>query len=324
MPKAPGTWGSLVALLFVPLWQLLPGWAYAVLLAAGLVFGVWLCGKVARDLGVHDHEGIVWDEFVGIWITFWLVPAGWHWLLAGFVLFRVMDILKPWPISWVDRHVDGGLGIMLDDILAGVAAWAVLQGLIVALADDCAAGRGRAALPDGRSCPCSDREMDDHAPRQPAVRLPAFTAASGCQSASSVQVVGLFPNAAVLNVDGQRKLVRVGGRGPGDVEVVSADARGAVLRVDGVERRYELSREYSGGYAAPARTQLSVAKGLGGHYWVAGSIDGQPVQFLVDTGATSVAINENQARRLGIDHRVDGKPMVVSTASGTAKAWRSI
>jgi len=142
------------------------------------------------------------------------------------------------------------------------------------------------------------------------------------QSASSVQVVGLFPNAAVLNVDGQRKLVRVGGRGPGGVEVVSADARGAVLRVDRVERRYELSREYSGGYAAPARTQLSVAKGLGGHYWVAGSIDGQPVQFLVDTGATSVAINENQARRLGIDHRVDGKPMVVSTASGTAKAWR--
>ncbi len=133
MPKAPGTWGSLVALLFVPLWQLLPGWAYVLLLAAGLVFGVWLCGKVARDLGVHDHEGIVWDEFVGIWITFWMVPAGWHWLLAGFVLFRVMDILKPWPISWVDRHVDGGLGIMLDDILAGVAAWAVLQGLIVAL-----------------------------------------------------------------------------------------------------------------------------------------------------------------------------------------------
>jgi len=147
--------------------------------------------------------------------------------------------------------------------------------------------------------------------------LPAFVLA-----APMVQVVGLFPGAAVLNVDGQRKLVRVGQTGPGGVEVINADATGALLRVDGVERRYDLSREYSGAYAAPSKTQLSVAKGTGGHYWIAGSINGQSVQFLVDTGATSVAINENQARRLGIDYRVDGRPMVVSTASGTAKAWR--
>ncbi len=142
------------------------------------------------------------------------------------------------------------------------------------------------------------------------------------QAASMVQVVGLFPGAAVLNVDGQRKLVRAGQTGPGGVEVISADASGALLRVDGIERRYDLSREYSGAYAAPIKTQLSVAKGTGGHYWIAGSINGQSVQFLVDTGATSVAINENQARRLGIDYRVSGRPMVVSTASGTAKAWR--
>ena len=142
-------------------------------------------------------------------------------------------------------------------------------------------------------------------------------------SAPMVQVVGLFPGAAVLNVDGQRKLVRVGQAGPGGVEVVSADSRGAVLRVGGVERSYGLSREYSGaGYAAPEKTQLSVAKGVGGHYWIAGSINSQPVQFLVDTGATSVAINENQARRLGIDYRAAGQPLLVNTASGTAKAWR--
>lgn len=142
-------------------------------------------------------------------------------------------------------------------------------------------------------------------------------------SAPMVQVVGLFPGAAVLNVDGQRKLVRVGQTGPGGVEVVSADSRGAVLRVGGVERSYGLSREYSGaGYAAPEKTQLSVAKGVGGHYWIAGSINSQPVQFLVDTGATSVAINENQARRLGIDYRAAGQPLLVNTASGTAKAWR--
>lgn len=137
-----------------------------------------------------------------------------------------------------------------------------------------------------------------------------------------VQVVGLFPGAAVLNVDGQRKLVRVGQTGPGGVQVVSADSAGAVLRVEGVERHYPLSRELSGGYAEPERKQLSIAKGQGGHYWVAGSINGHPVQFLVDTGATSVAINENQARRLGIDYRVNGKQIVVGTASGTAKAWR--
>lgn len=141
-------------------------------------------------------------------------------------------------------------------------------------------------------------------------------------AAPRVQVVGLFPGAVVMNVDGQRKLVRVGQAGPGGVEVVSADGTGAVLRVEGVERRYGLSRELSVGFAEPERRQVSIAQGQGGHYWVAGSINGQPVQFLVDTGATSVAINENQARRLGIDYRVDGRQIVVGTASGTAKAWR--
>lgn len=146
--------------------------------------------------------------------------------------------------------------------------------------------------------------------------------ASTVTAAPRIQVVGLFPGAAVLNVDGQRKLVRVGQTGPGGVQVISADSKGAVLRVEGVERHYGLSRELSSGFAEPERKHLSIAKGQGGHYWIAGSINGQPVQFLVDTGATSVAINENQARRLGIDYRVDGKQIVVGTASGTAKAWR--
>jgi aspartyl protease family protein len=142
------------------------------------------------------------------------------------------------------------------------------------------------------------------------------------QAVEQVQVVGLFPNAAVLLVDGQRKLVKVGQSGPGGVQVLSADSRGALLRVAGVERRYELSREYTGAFVAPVKKQVSLAKGPGGHYWTAGSIDGQTVQFLVDTGATSIAMNDAQARRLGIDYRVSGQPTVVSTASGTAKAWR--
>ena len=148
-------------------------------------------------------------------------------------------------------------------------------------------------------------------------------AASLTQAAPEhVLVVGLFPNAAVLNVDGQRKLVKVGQVGPGGVEVVSADSRGAVLRINGRTRRFELSREYSEGFSAPSKQQISIARGLGGHYWVAGSVDGHPMQFLVDTGATSLAINEQDAKRLGLDYRVKGRPMLANTANGTAKGWK--
>lgn len=134
MPRAPGTWGTLVGLPFVLLWASLPLWGQGLVLVASIVFGVWLCGKVARELGVHDHEGIVWDEMVGIWLTCFLLPAEPLWLALGFVVFRVMDIAKPWPISWVDRHVHGGFGIMLDDVLAGVAAWGVMQAFVWAWA----------------------------------------------------------------------------------------------------------------------------------------------------------------------------------------------
>lgn len=142
------------------------------------------------------------------------------------------------------------------------------------------------------------------------------------QAQPSVQVVGLFPGAAVLVVDGQRKLVREGQTGPGGVQVVSVDRNGARLRVAGVERQYPLGREYGSGFAAPTRQQVSVAQGAGGHYWVSGSVNGQSTQFLVDTGATSVAMNEAHARRLGLDYRVSGSPLTVSTASGTARAWK--
>lgn len=140
---------------------------------------------------------------------------------------------------------------------------------------------------------------------------------------TQVQVVGLFPNAAVLLVDGQRKLVKVGQTGPGGVQVLAADSKSARLRVDGIERSYSLSREYNqNGMAAPQKSQVSINRGVGNHYWVAGSIEGFPVQFLVDTGATSVAMNEDQARRLGIDYRVLGRPLVASTAGGNVNGWR--
>ncbi|MCW9016490.1 MAG: phosphatidylglycerophosphatase A, partial [Kangiellaceae bacterium] len=80
-------------------------------------------------LKTHDHPGIVWDEFAGMFVTFLFIPITWQNLIAGFILFRLFDILKPWPIKWVDKKVSGGLGIMLDDILAGLAACGCLHGL---------------------------------------------------------------------------------------------------------------------------------------------------------------------------------------------------
>lgn len=129
-PKAPGTAGTLAAaVLFWPL-SLLSWQAYLVLLVVSALIGIYLCGKTARDWKVHDHSGIVWDEFVGFWITMFAVPATWYWVLAGFVLFRLFDIWKPWPIRHFDRHVHGGVGIMLDDIVAGVFAWLTLSLLV--------------------------------------------------------------------------------------------------------------------------------------------------------------------------------------------------
>ena len=127
-PKAPGTFGTLTAIpIYLVLIQYVNSPFYLIIVVLMSVIGFWLCGKTAEDLGVHDHPGIVWDEIVGFLITMFQAPLGWVWVLVGFALFRVFDILKPWPINWLDKKVEGGVGIMLDDILAGVFAWVVLQ-----------------------------------------------------------------------------------------------------------------------------------------------------------------------------------------------------
>ncbi|GAB3463930.1 retropepsin-like aspartic protease family protein [Azotobacter salinestris] len=152
----------------------------------------------------------------------------------------------------------------------------------------------------------------------------ALALAAGLAAAAEVRVVGLFPGAAVINLEGRRQILRIGQEGPGGVRLLEADSRGALLQVDGVARRYELTRDYGAGegFAPPGRASLGIARGEGGHYWVAGSIGGQPVQFLVDTGATTVALSESQARRLGIDYRRGGRPVRVSTANGIAQGWQ--
>ncbi len=100
---------------------------YLLMVAVAFFVGVWICGVSGRELGVHDHGGIVWDEFVGFWITMAAAPSGWGWIVVGFLLFRLFDIWKPWPIRWADRRVSGGLGVMLDDLIAGLYALLILQ-----------------------------------------------------------------------------------------------------------------------------------------------------------------------------------------------------
>jgi phosphatidylglycerophosphatase A len=124
--KAPGTFGTLAAVPLFYFASYLSNSMFLFLLILMSVIGVYLCGKAAADVGVDDHPAIVWDEFVGFFITMYLSEVTWLTLLVGFVLFRLFDILKPWPISVVDKNLHGGFGIMLDDILAGFAAMAVM------------------------------------------------------------------------------------------------------------------------------------------------------------------------------------------------------
>jgi phosphatidylglycerophosphatase A len=126
-PVAPGTAGTLVGLVVYGGIAGLPLPAYLAVLGVFVVAGIGICGRTAADLAVHDHPGIVWDEIAGLLVALCGVPVGWQWTAAGFVLFRVFDILKPWPIHWVDRRVGGGLGIMADDVLAGSYVAAILH-----------------------------------------------------------------------------------------------------------------------------------------------------------------------------------------------------
>lgn len=129
-PVAPGTAGSAVAVAPALVLAALPLPAALAVIVAAFFFGIWLCGRVGRRLGVHDHSGIVFDEFVGLWLVLVLIPPQWSWWLAGFVLFRLFDAVKPWPIGWLDRRIHGGLGVMLDDLLAAGFALAVV-GIVI-------------------------------------------------------------------------------------------------------------------------------------------------------------------------------------------------
>ncbi len=128
-PFAPGTFGTAASLLLF-LFIGTQSFIYLGLCLIAFIIGIWICDVATAQLGMHDHPGIVWDEFVGMWITMAMVPVSWKTLLAGFLLFRLFDVLKPWPIKWLDQQVSGGFGIMIDDVLAGVFAWLCLNLLL--------------------------------------------------------------------------------------------------------------------------------------------------------------------------------------------------
>lgn len=135
-PRAPGTVGTLAALPLFALLILLPAAWYAAATALTMVFGVAICEQAAEDAGVHDHPAIVWDEVVGFLIAALPLALGMSLghvaldLAAVFVLFRFFDVVKPWPISWLDRRLRGGIGIMLDDVAAGAAAALILLAVV--------------------------------------------------------------------------------------------------------------------------------------------------------------------------------------------------
>ena len=148
LPKrAPGTWGTVGGLIVaIPLMRL--GFVpFLIITILASIVGIWICGRTSDLMGVHDDPHIVWDEWAGMWIT--LLPFAfigfdqlaeidgfkldWFVILVAFILFRVFDIIKPFPISWADKKVSGGLGIMLDDILAGIMAVALMMVLSSAI-----------------------------------------------------------------------------------------------------------------------------------------------------------------------------------------------
>ena len=129
-PKAPGTVGTIVAIPIYLLYSQLALINYFILLILLIFISFYIAGKSAELLGVHDHGGIVIDEICGYLVTMLFAPVNWQAIILGFVFFRVFDIFKPWPIKWLDQRIPGGVGIVVDDLMAGIYALLSLQAIL--------------------------------------------------------------------------------------------------------------------------------------------------------------------------------------------------
>jgi phosphatidylglycerophosphatase A len=127
VPFAPGTFGTLMGIPFYLAMQSLSHSLYLFLVVLIIIASMWLCDKVTKEIKVHDHSGMCLDEIVGYLVTMYAAPHGVIWIVLGFLLFRLFDIWKPWPINYIDKYVHGGVGIILDDVLAGIYSLIVLQ-----------------------------------------------------------------------------------------------------------------------------------------------------------------------------------------------------
>jgi len=127
IPIAPGTFGTIFAIPFYLLLQPLSFVFYLVFVFIFCIFSMWLCHRISRDIQIHDHPGMCIDEFAGFFVTMIAAPIGWQWIVIGFLLFRLFDIWKPWPIRFIDEKIPGGIGMVLDDILAGIFSCIIIQ-----------------------------------------------------------------------------------------------------------------------------------------------------------------------------------------------------
>lgn len=127
LPIAPGTFGTLFAISFYLLLQPLSNINYLIVTTGIIIASIFICDKVSKELKIHDHPGMCLDEFSGYFVTMFAAPHGIFWIVSGFLLFRFFDIWKPWPISFLDENINGGFGMVIDDLLAGIFGFFILQ-----------------------------------------------------------------------------------------------------------------------------------------------------------------------------------------------------
>ncbi len=127
IPFAPGTFGTLFAIPFYLMAHVFSNLTYLFITLLVVLASILICEKVSRDVSVDDHQGMCLDEFAGFFVTMINAPYGWQWVVLGFILFRVFDIWKPWPIRFFDKNLHGGFGMIFDDVLAGLYGFIIIQ-----------------------------------------------------------------------------------------------------------------------------------------------------------------------------------------------------